>query len=493
MAGGLLQLAGYGNQDIYLTGSPLISFFKIVYRRYTNFSMESISLEMDKTELSFDQEKIFKRKIDRNADLVSKIYFSFTLPEIQSSNGTQFRWIKNIGTSIIRSVSFYIQGRKIDEHYGEWLNIWNELNLTAEQEKGYNEMIGNIPEIYDPANALGNNGIYPESDIDVDFIPSIKSYRLYVPLIFWFNRHPGLALPLIALQYHEAELQFIMRPFRDLYTIIETNPQSPNYGYRVKPSPNVSSHGIENFLNNNSLAKTNQDGSRSLIRFDINPRLEVNYIFLDTDERKRFANVDHEYLIERVFRIETDGLSGGGSHNIKLELHHPTKEIIWTTRRDDTADHNDWSNFTNWTDEINPPYSLAYYNPYGETRTITSSNYNNYKNKAILEDAKILLNGFERFTERDAIFFNNAQPLETHTRIPKTGIYCYSFSLDNTNQKVNQPSGTCNFSMYNDIALLVKTNPIDSSENYKFIINIYAVSYNMLRITSGMGDLEFSP
>ncbi len=493
MAGGLLQLAGYGNQDIYLTGSPLISYFKVVYRRYTNFSMENISLEMDKTELSFYQEKTFIRKFDRNADLISKVYFSFTLPEIMSAPGREFQWIKNIGTSMIKSVAIYIQGRKIDEHYGEWIHIWHELNLASEQKDGYNEMIGNIKEIYDPANADGNNGVYPNAILDVDFIPSIKSYRLYVPLIFWFNRHPGLALPLIALQYNEVEIHFIMRPVKDLYTIMETDTSSLNYGYRIKPNENVVGHRIENFLTNSALARKNIDGSRTLLRFDINPRLEVNYIFLDSDERKRFANVDHEYLIERVFRINETGIGGNGSHTIRLELHHPTKELVWCTKRSDTDDHNDWTNFTNWTDEVNPPYSLAYYNPYGPTKQITSSNFVNYKDKEILVNAKLLLNGYDRFSEKEAIYFNNAQPLESHTRIPKTGIYCYSFALDNTNSKVNQPSGTCNFSMYNSIDLLINTKPIDSSENYDFVCTVYAINYNMLRITAGMGDLEFSP
>ena len=493
MAGGLLQLAGYGNQDIYLTGSPLISYFKTVYRRYTNFSMENISLELDKTELSFYQEKTFIRKFDRNADLISKVYFSFTLPEIMSPSGREFQWIKNIGTMIIRSVALYIQGRKIDEHYGEWMHIWHELNLTADQRDGYNRMTGNIPEIYDPANAGGNNGVYPNAVVDVDFIPSIKSYRLYVPLIFWFNRHPGLALPLIALQYHEVEIQFIMRPVKDLYTIIETDTSSANYGYRIKPNENNAGQRIENFLTNSALAKTNIDGSRSLLRFDINPRLEVNYIFLDSDERKRFANVDHEYLIERVFRINETGIKGSGSHTIRLELHHPTKELVWCTKRSDTDDHNYWTNFTNWTDEVNPPYSIGYYNSYGLTKQITPANFINYRDKEILANAKLLLNGYDRFTEKDAVYFNNAQPLETHTRIPRTGVYCYSFALDNTNAKVTQPSGTCNFSMYNSIDLLINTNPIDSSENYTFTCTVYAISYNMLRITSGMGDLEFSP
>jgi hypothetical protein len=493
MAGGLLQLAGYGNQDIYLTGSPLISYFKVVYRRYTNFSMENISLDMDKTELSFNQQKQFTRKFDRNADLVSKVYLSLTLPEIMSPPGYEFQWIKNIGTTMIESVSVYIQGRQIDIHYGEWMHIWHELNLTSDQKDGYNEMIGNIPEIYDPANAPGNNGVYPSGIFQSNVVPSIKSYRLYIPMIFWFNRHPGLALPLIALQYHQVEIQFIMRPVKDLYTIIDVNPASPTYGYRVKPNDSIPGQSIENFLTNTSMSRLNADGSRTLITFDINPRLEVNYIFLDLEERKRFANVEHEYLIERVFRINEGGINGNGSNTIRLELHHPTKELVWVAKRSNLTDQNDWTNFTNWTDQVNPPYSLSYYNPYGPTTQITVNNFNNYKNKNILNNAKLLLNGYDRFTEKEAIYFNNAQPYESHTRIPKTGIYCYSFALDNTNGKMNQPCGTCNFSSYNSIDLLITTNPIDNSETYNFECTVYAISYNMLRITSGMGGLEFTP
>lgn len=493
MAGGLLQLAGYGNQDNYLTGSPHITYFKAVYRRYTNFSMESISLEFDKSELSFDQSQTFKRKLDRNADLVGQVYFTFTLPEIQSSSGRQFYWVRNIGTSIIDSVSVFIQGRKIDQHYGEWIHIWHELNLGQDLKDNYNQMTGNIPEIYAPDLADGNNGIYPDSTIDVDFIPSIASRRIWVPMVFWFNRHPGLAIPLIALQYHEVEFQFTMRPIQDLYTIMETDPTQSNYGYRVRPLGSVSAHGIENFLTSSSLARANTDGSRSLISFDINPTLEANYIFLDSDERRRFANVNHEYLIERVFRLENTGLSGSGTHSLDLDLHHPTKELVWVTKRSDTADHNDHTNFTGWVDQVNPPYSLSYYNPYGSTTEITSSNFANYKEKDILNEAKILLNGYDRFKEQTSTYFNRAQAYQHHSQTPQSGIYCYSFSLDNSNAKSYQPQGTCNMSMYNNITLWVKTNPIDSSESYTYTVTTYAIHYNILRMVAGMGDLEFAP
>lgn len=491
MPGGLLQLEKYGSVDFILTGNPQISFFKAVYRKYTNFSCESIALQFDKSDLSFDSTTTFKRKIDRNGDLMEKMFFTFTLPEIQSSSGREFRWIKNIGTNIIQEISIFVGGREIDKHYGEWLNIWNQLTLPKEKEEAYNKMIGNIPEIYAPEEAFENNGVYPDSTIDVDFIPSIQSYRIYVPLAFWFCRNPALALPLIALQYHHVEVEMIMRPIRDLYTIIETDADQDNFGYRIKPDASISAHRIENFLTSTDLASTNSDGTRSLITFDIDPELEINYIFLDKEERKRFAGTEHEYLIERVFRVDHLGLSGGTTKSLDLKIHHPTKELIWITRRNDADDHNDWNNYTNWIHEDVPPYSFTHYNPYGETVNITSSNYAYYKYQNIIKNAKIILNGYDRFVEKDDRYFNLVQPYMCNYRVPKSGIYCYSFALDNS--KIIQPNGACNMSNYDNVQLWVELQSISSSETYKYDIYVYAISYNIFRILGGMGDLEFSP
>ena len=212
MPGGLFQLAVYGSQDFYLTGNPQISFFKSVYRRYTNYAMESVEETLDtSTTIGMDSGTTLKFTVKRVADLVKDIYFVLNLPAIYSSDSVQFQWIKNIGTNIIDQVKISIGGTEVDKHYGEWLNIWHELNLSQDKKDGYNKMIGNITELYDPAEAPGNNGIYPHATVD-STIPSINTQKLYVPLIFWFNQNFGLALPLIALQKHEVFVTIELRP-----------------------------------------------------------------------------------------------------------------------------------------------------------------------------------------------------------------------------------------------------------------------------------------
>ena len=258
MAGGLLQLSAYGAQDVYLTGNPQITFFKMVYRRYTNFSMETISQPFNgPSNLAQSTNIQLKCKINRNADLINGMFFTFDIPNIFSSYAEtqelidgelqdskinyKFKWIKNLGTTIINRINISIGGQIIDTHYGEWLSIWSELNCSFEKQDTYNRMIGNIPEIYDPSNAQGNNGFYPSSSLNPnetkdpdDFTqklnpfrapPSIRKRSLIIPLIFWFCQYPGHALPLIALQYHDIDILIELRPLIDLYLIIMLNLQ----------------------------------------------------------------------------------------------------------------------------------------------------------------------------------------------------------------------------------------------------------------------------
>ena len=271
MGGGLLQLTAIGAEDSYLTGNPQITFFKTIYRKYTNFSMEFISLDLKgPNSLSDLTNTLFKCKISRNADLINGVYFKMYLPNIFSSSDStnttnlKFKWIKNIGTSIISRVSIMIAGQEINKLYGEWLNVWSELNLTQDKRNQYNKLIGNVPDIYDPQHTPGNNGFYPSSSLNPskitdpeDFTNDINPYRsppsilareIIVPLPLWFCNHSGQALPLIALQYSDIELEIELRPLIDLYTIIETNPESENYNTYVKPNPIRKEHRIGYYL-----------------------------------------------------------------------------------------------------------------------------------------------------------------------------------------------------------------------------------------------------
>lgn len=374
MGGGLMQLVAYGAQDIYLSGNPQITFFKVVYRRHTNFSMESI-------EQTFNGFPDFSKKvtcpISRNGDLIHRIYLQAELP----SEGVAWA-----GHKLIKSVEVEIGGQRIDKHYSDWLHIWNELSQTAGHWDGYKLMV-------DGGDVLTEN---PSGASDV------ADNVVFVPLQFWFCRNPGLALPLIALQYHEVKINI---EFGDRDDVLV-------------------------------------DGSTGSLA---SASLYVDYIYLDTDERRRFAQVSHEYLIEQL-QFTGDETA---SSKIKLNFNHPCKEIIWV-EKEDGADVGS--------------YVTSY------------------------DTAKLQLNGHERFSARVPQYFQLVQPFQHHERVPtmdgKTcGINVYSFALK---PEEHQPSGTCNMSRIDNATLNL------AGVNTNNTVKVYAINYNVLRVMSGMGGLAYS-
>ena len=346
MGGGLLQLVAYGAQDVYLTGNPQITFFKVVYRRHTNFSIESIQQTFNGNASKGNRVTC---QISRNGDLVHKLYVVFD--SVTGANTDARKCIKKVEVEI--------GGQLIDRQYGDWMEIWNELTSPKGKETGYGQMI---------------NGTLVSGDS-----------KAYVPLEFWFCRNIGLALPLIALQYHEVKIniEFSSTEFGDA-------------------------------------------------------TLWADYIFLDTDERRRFAQLSHEYLIEQV---QFTGGETINSSNLsaKLSFNHPVKELIWQ-----------------------------------ET------------NRAKLGKTKLMLNGNDRFAERDTKYFTHVQPYQHHTNIPDSScnINVYSFALK---PEEHQPSGTLNMSRIDTAQLKISDITQASGE-----VKIYAHSYNVLRILSGMGGLAYS-
>lgn len=517
MPGGVLQLAAYGAQDFYLTGNPQISFFKTVYRRYTNFAMEFYSLTSENNiGLSENDISTYVFDIRRHGDLISEIYFEFKLPNIYSEQ-EEFRWIKNIGFNIINKVSIYIGGSLIDENYGEWFDIWNELTLEESKRKNFNEMIGNVKELYDPSNAPGNNGYYPYRNKNDTFIPSIIGRKIRVPLIFWFNRNSSLAIPLVALQYHPVEIHIEIKKISDLYTVLDTDTTSNKRNKRIKPLSNIQNYSlkysIQNFTNQDEVTYNIQGTTSSLINFSIDPILLINYVFLDKEEMNKFAKSEHKFLIQQVRRSDFKSIINNTT--LTLQLQHPTSFLVIVCKRSDVEDRNDWNNYTNWIDEDTPPYTDGFYNPFYEeyssealsvekifdiyenftgTTNDLKLKFDSKKTPYILKSLLLKLNGTERFSENDSEFFNYLESNSFSKRIPKKGILFYSFSL---NPFEYQPSGTCNFSRFNNIELSLETvsTPIPNAlgENlYKFDINVYSVNYNILRIISGMGNLEFA-
>lgn len=289
MPGGLLQLVAYGAQDVYLTGNPQITFFKIVYRRHTNFAVESI-------EQFFNGATNFARKstceISRNGDLITQIFLKVIIPEVVYTGDfarfghVEFAWVRRLGHAIIDETELEIGGSQIDKQYGDWLNIWYELTHPVGQEYGYAKMIGDVPELTEVStlswDVPDNNVLKPQ-------------YTMYVPLQFYFNRNNGLALPLIALQYHQVKIYVRFRPADQLY---------------------IASDAYKNSNPNLEL---------------VDASLYVNYVFLDTEERRRFAQVSHEYLIEQLQFTGAESINNSNSGKYKLNFNHPCKELIWVT------------------------------------------------------------------------------------------------------------------------------------------------------------------
>jgi hypothetical protein len=312
MAGGLMQLVAYGAQDIYLTGNPQITFWKVTYRRHTNFAMEAI-------EQSFTGHVDFGQRVtcvlSRNGDLAYRTYLQVNLPEVpqNGANTLYARWLDYPGERIIKNVDIEIGGQRIDRQYGDWMHIWNNLTLTKDQEKGYNKMIGHTMDLTyltDPlfeahdVECEANVGISGQVGAPRRTLPKTT---IYVPLQFWFCRNPGLALPLIALQYHEVKINIELRPLKECLF--------------------ARTSLIKNAIINDATPSVSLSAGS----------IWVDFIFLDTDERRRMAQNSHEYLIEQLQFSGEESVTGTqacgrASHKIKLHFNHPCKELIWVVQ-----------------------------------------------------------------------------------------------------------------------------------------------------------------
>ena len=334
MGGGLLQLVAYGAQDVYLTGNPQITFFKVVYRRHTNFALESI-LQTFNGSVGWGNR--VTATISRNGDLINRAYLVLT-PSVNVD-------VDYGGLKAIQYAELEIGGQKIDKHYGEWMYIWNELSLPAGKRVGYDKMVGK------------------------EKLTANKKH--YIPLEFWFCRNVGLALPLIGLQYHE----------------VKVNIQFETAAVMA--------------------------GTGSTLEAE----LWVDYVYLDTDERRKFAQSSHEYLIEQLQFTGNES----AAPKIKLNLNHPVKELVWVARRPSTTAGIKWNHYDDGSGEI------------------------------LVKTAKLTLNGNDRFATRDGDYFNLVQPFQHHENIPSNkGINVYSFALK---PEEHQPSGTLNMSRIDTASL----------------------------------------
>jgi hypothetical protein len=420
-----MQLVAYGAQDVYLTGNPKVTFFQAVYKRHTNFAMENIEQTVNGTASNSGRVSV---TIARNGDLVSDMYVELkakaAVIKTAADGAADDCWAAE---RAIKDVELSIGGQRIDKHYQRWWRLYSELYLDESKKATWGKMTS-------PAT----NGV----------LANHVGGKMYLPLIFFFNRNPGLALPLIALQYHEVRMDFDLSSEFSLYT-------------------------------DNSTFK-----------------VWANYIYLDTEERRRFAQKGHEYLIEQVQHTGSDAMAAAGStKQIRLSYHHPVKELVFCADQGSVSHANLW-NFTSSTQVVTTdagaqlasglssvvPTSLS-----GAPQLKVTEGVAAWTEEADgpIETFKLVLNGQDRFKEQDGKYFNSVQPFQHHSGSPVPGVYAYSFALK---PEEHQPTGTCNFSRIDNAQVAIKTKYAATATN----LNMFAVNYNVLRIQSGMGGLAFS-
>ena len=474
-----MQLVAYGMQDVYLTGNSQITFFKNLYRRHTNYACEAVEQTFQSNSTEFGNKLV--AVISRNGDLLHRLWLEVTLEGEKNGTATKpdTSYVSKLGHALIKSAEVEIGGQRIDKIYGRFTHLWHKLSCKAEKEAGYELMTANdgpdnkVSSGADQATlvAADVDAIVAESELITD------QRKLYIPINFWFSKgSAGAALPLIALQYHEvrisielADKEFIQRGSqqgvpRSLATVHQTETGTPGVFGDTTPSADLPAVI-------NGMAEQ--------------PRLYSDFFYLDTDERRRFSQMSHEYLIEQLQFTgqEQSGTIGDTSlpFSTRLNFNHPTKAIYWTTE-ESTDDKNRANPFYNG-------WSVA--EPAGMKSAVADGEFGKYHNNCPISEVQLQLNGHERFSVRDGSYFHLVQPYQHHTRVPYDHwVGMYSFCLS---PEEHQPSGALNFSRIDNASLKLKFKAKkEGDDDHTRTVYVYAVSYNVLRILSGMGGLAFS-
>lgn len=564
MTGGLMQLVGKGAQDQLVNGNPSFTHFRSVYKRHTDFAMEHFRLYFKTTNINLPQSGTLtlRAKIERYAQLLHDCYLNVQLPDIFSpvvpvaspppsanpnSNaiGYEFQWVKNIGYNMINYVAILINGQEIVRHTGEWMKLYAHLKMDANKKAVLDQMVGNIQDLYDPANAYDRMNQYPHAISSSTTLagPSIQGRTLTIPLHFWFCESVGASLPLIALQHSECEFVVELKNMYQLFTVRDVRPASATYGQRIAPDSSQSTFQIPHFLSPPTFADPTIPTNPTLALWNLNPFMECNYIFLTDQELAHVAKTDHSFIIPQVDYVRKEG-QYGASNDIEMTMRNLCTRVVWVSQRNDRYAVNDYDNYTNWEDPNKPPLDST--TMFGMTPWYSSGNAQSTSvtNRDILLESSVILDGKERFGHKQTPFFNQLQQYRHHvgrsTDLP--GIYSYSFALDH---HTTQPSGQLNGSQFNktilrntyvqptfttlagaptQVCILKSTagnpNPTVVNPNavgtngkplyspsdvvtvirkgdaqtysYTYITNVYVESYNFLRVLGGIANVVFS-
>ncbi len=514
MPGGLLNLIGYGNQNVVLNGNPSKTLFKCTYAKYTNFGLQKFRTDYDGLRtLRLNESSTFTFKILRYAELLMDTYLVVTLPTIWSPilppvdcNGVwspyEFKWIENLGTQMINQVTFTVGGQIIQKFSGQYLYNLVERDFAEAKKKLYYNMTGNTPELNDPA-ARGQNNLYstyPSAYYTTNPLgpePSIRARTLYIPLNIWFTLAAKMAFPLVSLQYNELYIDVEMRPINELFVVRDvTSPDNPQY---VQANQNDTLFQFYRFLQpppNTELDYTNSD-KRTNWNADIH--LLSTYAFLTEDESKVFAAREQKFLIKEVYEYNFPNVTG--TKKVKLDSFSMVANWMWYFQRSDVYLRNAWSNYSNWPyNSLPQPAILAaavndlptYYvgtcgvyppgynpsdNAFGSNLTIPNlvsitGDYNVANQKDIMQTWALIIDGKYRENDFAAGVFNYVEKYARSNGNAPDGLYCYNFGL-NTSPLEHQPSGAMNLSKFKTIEFEFSTfqPPLDPSAQTYVICN----------------------
>jgi hypothetical protein len=565
MPGGLLSLVFYGNENVILNGNPQVTWFYKTFLRHTHFSQEPVQIPLEGPGLlQMDAPIMLKAKIPRQGDLLSDLVLRLSIPDIFSKmyfedeldqggnlilkRAYEFQWVRQVGVRMIDSVTLTIGGTQIQQFNSDWIATRALMDLNNTQYAKWRYMVGDVPELFDPAS-----GIYADTSSGVALYPNVMGWRgtldnpipvqnnapsipgriLRIPLGLWFSDYIANSLPLVGLQYHDVEVQIVMRPIRDLYTVLDLSGNRVRPGFRRLPyiqsdnypqiwnpelygplpdtlanlyaSDSDPLENMRNFLTDISGAIPNNDG------WPLNASLEATYTFVREQEQIVLSQKTLRYNVRQMSNFPFYGIFSRRTY--RLDVHNISTRIVYFLRRSDAITYrNQWTNLTNWM------YPLSAQRPYvvptngmpnivnvnGTVTTIGRSGLNlPGTQRQILRNMFITANGQSLFDSQDPAYFSQYVPFRFHvgdgmpfndyglaTQSEMWPLYAYSFALEASS--IEQPKGTLNTSRIDRLELDIDVEPIPVGANYSYELQVFVETINFLEITSGMGALKFA-
>jgi len=567
MPGGLLVLACYGNENVIVNGNPELTWFYKSFSRHTHFSQEPIQINLEGPNLLLmDAPILLKAKIPRQGDLLSDLTLRMNLPEIFSKaylsekpdgnfildRAYEFQWVRKIGARMIQKVTFTIGGQTIQEFGSDWIIARAMLDNGNTQYQKWRSLVGDVPELFDPAQGIyadysSGSPLYPnviawKGESTQNNQPSIPGRTLRVPLGLWFSDYIQNSLPLIGLQYHDCEIQIILRPLRDLYTILDPNGVQLRYGTKLGPYIPTDQYPMQfNTPKNNgkygelplslrNYYETDSDPKGSMRYFltdisgavpfqdgwPLNATLEATYTFVQQEEQKMFAKKTIRYNVRQVQNFSFFGISTRNTY--RLDVHNIATRVVMFARRSDAIPYrNQATNVTNWIDPrgsgrpfvVPKNYQQVYPNQVwnaNETAQIaigrSGINLPGLQRR-ILKNAFFTGNGTPLFDSEDSAYFTEYVPFRYLTgagapfqdyglaaQSEMWPIYTYSFALKGS--EVEQPTGTLNTSRIDRLEVDVDVEPIPPLAGYTYELQVFVETLNFLEISSGLGGLKFA-